>query len=203
MGKGLPSQAAGGAQLGIQAGNSAQGGALNAAGNARATNAAAGQGYSGAMQGNSSGASIMNQQYNNELQAWSANQAAAGAAWQGIGQLAGTAGMMAVSSKDYKTNKEKIKESAIESINKLNIEKWRYKEGIEDGGKDEHVGAYAEDFKRETGMGDGKSIPVGDALGVTMKAIQELDAKITRSLPELSEVKRKGKAKPKSKGTKL
>lgn len=195
MGRGLPSQAAQGASLGLQAGNSAQGQHINAAGNARANTNIMNQGFGGSIQGNNSAASIMNQQYGNELQAWSANQEAAGAAWQGIGQLAATGGMMAMSSKNYKTDKKEIGKSALEGINNMDIEKWRYKEDVADGGKQEHIGGYAEDFQRETGVGDGKTIPLQDAVGVTMKAVQELDQKITKALPALSEVKAKAKGK--------
>ncbi|CAJ0860523.1 hypothetical protein AMST5_01310 [freshwater sediment metagenome] len=56
------------------------------------------------------------------------------------------------------------------------VEAWKYKEGEGDGG--EHVGVMAQDFKRETGLGDGKSIHVVDALGVAMGAIQELAEKV-------------------------
>lgn len=57
------------------------------------------------------------------------------------------------------------------------VEKWRYKEGT---GMDdaEHVGPYAEDFKEATGLGDGKTINVVDAIGITMGAIQELSRKV-------------------------
>ncbi|MEW6125024.1 MAG: hypothetical protein AB1698_20660 [Pseudomonadota bacterium] len=55
------------------------------------------------------------------------------------------------------------------------VEEWTYKEGAGDGGR--HIGTYAQDFRRETGKGDGKSIPVIDAIGVTMGAVKELDAK--------------------------
>lgn len=200
MGRGLPSQAAQGASLGLQAGNSAQGQYLNAAGNARANASAMGQGFSGSIQGNNSAANIMNQQYGNQLQAWSANQQAAGAAWQGIGQLAGTAGTLALmSSEDYKTDKKKIGKSALEGIKNMRVENWKYKDGVGDGGGVEHTGTYAEDFQRETGKGDGKSIPIGDAIGVTMKAVQELDEKVTKALPKLADVK-KAKGKSRSKG---
>jgi hypothetical protein len=50
--------------------------------------------------------------------------------------------------------------------------------GIEDGG--EHVGPYAEDMQRVTGLGDGKSIKVQDALGLTMRAVQDVSRKVDR-----------------------
>ena len=104
-----------------------------------------------------------------------------------------------MSSEDYKTDKKKIGKSALEGIKNMRVENWKYKDGVGDGGGVEHTGTYAEDFKRETGKGDGKSIPIGDAIGVTMKAVQELDEKVTKALPKLADVK-KAKGKSKSKG---
>jgi hypothetical protein len=51
----------------------------------------------------------------------------------------------------------------------------------------------AQDFKRETGLGDGKNIHVVDALGVAMGAIQELAEKVDRVTES------KTAARPKSK----
>ncbi|PWB90923.1 hypothetical protein C5688_08655 [Methylocystis sp. MitZ-2018] len=50
--------------------------------------------------------------------------------------------------------------------------------GVEDEGA--HIGTYAQDFQRETGLGDGKSINVIDAIGVAMGAIKELSAKVDK-----------------------
>ena len=124
--------------------------------------------------------------------------------WGGIGQLAGTVGTMALaSSEEYKTDKKQIGDSALDAVKNMPVESWKYKREAQ--GKDlgpgvippddkTHVGTYAEDFQRETGMGDGKSIPVGDAIGVTMKAIQELDQKVERmGLPASSRPKAKKK----------
>ena len=83
------SASTGSAAYGTTAGNNAQ-----AAGNA----AIMGQGYQGAMSGNSSGAGILNQQYGNQLQAWQAENAAnaqsSSSIWGGLGSMAGM-GLMA------------------------------------------------------------------------------------------------------------
>lgn len=130
-------------------------------------------GLSGQMGGLNSQASTMNMGFQNQMSSYNANQSSS----QGMGQLAGMGAMMMMSSKDYKEDKAPIKRgTALEAINNMPIEGWKYKNGIADGG--EHVGGYAEDFKRETGLGNGKSIPVVDAIGITMKAVQDLDAKV-------------------------
>ena len=82
-----------------------------------------------------------------------------------------------ISSKDYKEDKKEIKEDkALKAILNMPIEKWKYKKGIAD--ESEHIGPYAEDFKKETGMGSGKEISVQDSIGLIMKSIQDLNAKI-------------------------
>ena len=58
------------------------------------------------------------------------------------------------------------------------VEKWKYKEGVSDEGH--HIVQYAEDFKEQTGLGDGKSINLIDGLGLTMKAVQELSSKVDK-----------------------
>ena len=60
----------------------------------------------------------------------------------------------------------------LDALKRMPVEAWKYKAGEGDGG--EHVGAYAQDFKKATGLGDGESINVIDALGVTMGAVKEL-----------------------------
>ena len=69
------------------------------------------------------------------------------------------------------------------------VEKWKYKEGDDT----EHMGTYAEDFTKATGTGDGKRIEAVDAIGITMKAVQDLDKKVEKLAV--------GLGKPKSKST--
>lgn len=146
-----------------------------------------GQGFQGATSANQAAiggygtaGNIYGQEFNARMQGYNAQQEAIGALYSGLGQLGGmAAGGYFKSSKDYKTNKKSIKPgSALKALRNLDVEEWDYKPGYADGGH--HVGPYAEDFKRVTGSGDGKKIPVQDALGLTMKAIQDLDAKVDR-----------------------
>lgn len=178
MGKGLPSQAASSAGLGLSAGNSALGGNIGSANLANSSTGIMNSGYSGAASGYANQANILNQQYGNQLSAWATQQQASagntGAMMGGIGSIAGM-GMMMMSSEEVKENKTPVR-GALKAINNLRVEQWDYKPGQGDGGR--HVGAYAEDFQRETGHGDGKSIPVIDAIGVTMKATQELSQQV-------------------------
>lgn len=180
MGRGLPSQAASASSLGLNAGNSAMGNTLSANQSWQNSNQIMNSGFAGAMQGNSSQAQILNQQYGNQLNAWnSQNQASAqnsAGMWGGLGTAAGMA-MMAFSSKELKEDKEPV-DGALEAVKSMPVERWKYKRGVSDEGQ--HVGPYAEDFQAATGLGDGKTINLVDAMGVNMKATQELDSKVEK-----------------------
>jgi hypothetical protein len=98
-----------------------------------------------------------------------------------------------LSSEEYKENKTPIKDGeASDKIKNMRIEKWDYKEGIADGGT--HVGPYAEEFKEtfNTG-GDGKSIKFQDAIGITMKAVQDLAKNVDMLEKMISEKDKKKK----------
>lgn len=180
MGKGMASQAAGAAGLGLNAGNSVTGNAANANNQWRANQGVMAQGYQGAMQGYAGQASTLNSLYGNQLQGWSAqqqlNSANAAGLMSGIGTMAGL-GIAAFSSKDYKEDKRPI-DGALDAVNSMPVERWKYKDGISDGG--EHIGPYAEDFQKATGAGDGKTINLVDGMGITMKAVQELSEKVDK-----------------------
>lgn len=191
MGKGLPSQAAGSAGLGLSAGNSALGNNLSANQSWQNGLGIMTSGYGGAMQGYGSQASILNQQYANQLSAWNSQQNAnaqgTAGLWSGLGTAAGM-GMMAFSSKELKENKEPV-DGALDAVRSMPVEKWDYKEGVADQGT--HIGPYAEDFQAATGMGDGKTINMIDAMGINMKATQELDQKVEKLAKGIEVVARK------------
>jgi hypothetical protein len=127
-----------------------------------------------AMQGQSGIMNGLNMQYQNQMNAWSARQNQIGSALGAVGQVAGFAMM---SSKDYKTAKRKPM-SVLDAVRDMPVEEWEYKKGMGDGGGKKHIGPYAEDFQKATGLGNGKEISIIDAIGVTMGAVQELAAKV-------------------------
>lgn len=171
---GLGSTSAG---LGLTAGTSAL--SNNIANNASWANGAniMGQGFQGAMSGYGNQANILNAQYGNQLSAWNAQQQSNAA---GFGGLMGGIGTMVGgiwSSKKLKEDKKPIA-GALDAMNSMPVQEWKYKDGVADSGR--HIGPYAEDFQKATGKGDGTSIPIVDAIGVTMKAVQELDQKVEK-----------------------
>ncbi|HAK7592853.1 TPA: tail fiber domain-containing protein [Salmonella enterica] len=148
-----------------------------------------GTGYGLDMKGQQGKGSLLLSEYQAQLAAAEAeeqaNAANMGGMMSGIGSLAGAylnnfAGndpltKSITSSKSVKENKKPVS-GALSALNGLNIQSWKYKDGVEDSGQ--HIGPYAEDWQRVTGLGNGKSIPVVDAVGVTMKAVQELNKKV-------------------------
>ena len=152
------------------------------------SNSAGGAGFGAAASGYNSQASILGQQQQQEMQAWQTQEQArsSGAAGLGsaLGSLAGAgismfgpAMMPMLSDEDAKTDKSPSKGN-LKAIRKMRVDEWRYKDGLGDGAK--HTGTYAQDFQKATGRGDGRTIPVVDAVGVTMGAVKELSEKVDR-----------------------
>ena len=94
--------------------------------------------------------SLLNTQYNQQLQSWQANQNSMSSMMGGLGTVAG----IMLSDKNAKTDRKPLPEgAALGAIREMPVEKWRYKPGRGDGG--EHVGTYAQDFTKATGLGLG------------------------------------------------
>lgn len=173
LGRGLPSSQATSASLAT----SAAGAGVGSAG-APLTGITQGanmmqQGYGTAIQGNSSAGNLYLGQYQAQANAASQDNGLFGA----LGQIGGAAIMM--SSKKVKDEKEPIQEgAALESLEETPVEKWKYKPGVADEGR--HIGPYAEDMQKNFGVGDGKTINVIDAIGVTMAAVKDLNEKVDR-----------------------
>lgn len=179
LGRGLPAQSASAASVGLGAGSSAVG--LNQGTNAQylASTDIMGGGYRGQMAGYAGQASTLNQQYGLQLDAWRTQEELKARNAAGIGSAIGGLAGLFFSDKEAKEDKQAIPEGeALDALNEMPVESWRYKPGVADEG--EHIGPYAQDFKKSTGRGDGKTIAVQDAIGITMKAVQDLDSKVER-----------------------
>ena len=137
------------------------------------SNQASQAGFGGAMQGFQQQGNLLNQDFQNRMSAYQANQSSLGAVGGALGNLAGA--FLFGSSEEIKTDKEPY-EGALGAVMDMPVEEWTYKEGEGDGGR--HIGPYAEDFAKATGKGDGKTINVIDAIGVTMGAVRELSQKV-------------------------
>lgn len=178
LGKGLPAQAAAGAGGSVAASGTALSGNQATNGQALAASTIMNSGFSGAMQGYAGQASTLNQQYGLQLDAWKTKQQMNAAGAQGIGSfLGGIGGLLFKSDENAKENKETIEDGeALEALKAMPVEAWDYKEGVADEGR--HIGTYAQDFTKQTGLGDGQNIAAQDAIGITMKAVQDVDNKL-------------------------
>ena len=98
-------------------------------------------------------------------------QAGKGGATQLAGNLAAAA--ILKSSRDWKTDIADAPD-ALPLLRRLAVLSWVYRHEAET----RHVGPMAEDWKDVTGLGDGKTIHLVDAIGLLIKAVQELAARV-------------------------
>ncbi|MDP0928502.1 tail fiber domain-containing protein [Paracoccus onubensis] len=156
--------------------------AVNPATSMGLSNGAIQSGAQGAMQGYGQQGQLLTNDYNARMSSWQADQQANSGFFGALGTVAGMMSgnpLSMFSSKEYKTDKKKLgKDKALGAIREMPVEEWSYKPGIADEGR--HIGPYAEDFQQATGVGDGKTIDIPTAIGVTMGAIRDLDAKVSR-----------------------
>lgn len=132
-------------------------------------------GGSAAMDGYRQQASLLQTDYQNRLSAWETSQNGLMGLFGGLGQIAG-AMPWPPSSKKIKHDKQPF--DSLGAVRKMPVEKWTYNEGAGDGGT--HVGPYAEDFSKATGVGDGKALDPITMMGVTLGAVRQLDDKIQK-----------------------
>lgn len=174
LGQGLGTSAANSLGLSTSAGTNAVSNSVASQQPRTAAISQMGQGYQGAIQGYAGMGNTLNQMTSLNQSAYKSDQAGLSSLASGIGGIAG----LMWSDEDSKEDKRPAK-GVLEALKEMPVEAWRYKEGSEgDDGGEQHVGTYAQDFKKATGLGDGKSINVIDAIGVTMGAVKELAEKV-------------------------
>lgn len=171
--------------LGLNAGNSALSGNAGANQQWAGNNAIMSQGYQVAMNGIGQSANILNQQYQNQLNAWQTEQQSNSASAGGLGSLIGTLGGASITKWSDKTKKEgkaPVDGNAIlKAIRETPVESWKYKDGVADGGR--HIGPYAQDVQKNLGDQagpDGRMIDLVSLNGINMAAIQALDKKVQK-----------------------
>jgi Chaperone of endosialidase len=86
----------------------------------------------------------------------------------GLGSL--LAAPMFASSREYKTDILPLYgNGALDTVKDMPVYSWKYR-----GDETPHVGPVAEEWQERTGLGDGKSINLGDAVGLLFGAVGEL-----------------------------
>lgn len=155
--------------------NLGRGYATNPLSSMSASNGTTQAGVTTAMSGQQAKAGVLQNQHGMQMEAYRANQARTSGLFGALGTVAGAAIM---SSKDAKITHGNAEKRSLDAVMDMEVDKWTYKEGAGDGGT--HVGPYAEDFQRTTGLGDGRTINMIDMLGTTMGAVKELGAKVDK-----------------------
>ena len=79
----------------------------------------------------------------------------------------------------YRPARQIDHEETLAKVEKLPVERWRYKEGLGLAGGD-HIGSYADSFRDSFGVGDGETINVVDAVGVGLSATTGLAQRVRR-----------------------
>jgi hypothetical protein len=150
-------------------------------------------GYTAAQAGYGAQAKTLDSLYKTSVDTWDSQNKLNAANAQGMGNFIGTglglmmapisptsaigAGMKMLSSKKAKQNREPVAEGeSLKAVEAMPVETYDYKPGQGDGGS--HVGPMAEDFAAATGQGDGKTIAVQDAIGITMGAVKDLAGRL-------------------------
>ena len=113
---------------------------------------------------------LLNQNIANQNAAAADKKGQTAGAAGGLGSAAILAGMFC--SHKFKHENEPC-EDVLDKVCDLTVERWKYK-----GDATPHLGPYAEEFKALFGVGTDHIISTVDAVGVCLKAIQELRAEV-------------------------
>jgi hypothetical protein len=153
--------------------NLGKGMAVNPATSLGLANQAGSAGFSGQMGGYGQQGQLLNAQFGQQMDSYRAKSAASGGFGQAIGSIIGA--MPFMSTEKAKENRRPV-HGILDAVKAMRVEKWNYKKGLGDGG--EHIGTFAEDFHKNTGLGNPREISVIDAIGINMGAIKELAAEV-------------------------
>lgn len=138
-----------------------------------------GAGYAGAQQGQAAMSNTLTNLYSLKQSAQAEQNRNDSNNFGSMLGAIGTIGGVLLSDEDLKEDKAPIPDGeALDQVKNMPVETWRYKEGVADD--EEHVGTYAQDFQEQTGQGDGHTIPIGDAIGLTMRAVQDLAGEVDK-----------------------
>ena len=196
LGRGLPSAGTTAANVALNAGTTAVGNYGAPLANARADAAMMGTGFNTAIAGNTAAGSLYTDLYRSQMMGYQAQAQSDASTWQGIGQLAGAAGMamMFMSSKKLKHKAGDVSDAKIVSeVKKMPVDKWKYKPDASPD-QETHIGPYAEDFAERFGVGDGKRISVIDAVGVSLAAVKGIAKQVDKIERRVSSLARSGLA---------
>jgi hypothetical protein len=189
LGRGLPQAAASSTQLATQSNAGAMGAGVVPSANARANAGTVNAGYGTAIGGQGVAGNIYSNLYSGNLRGQQ----------QSFDQMTNLIGsglaLAGISSRKTKHRVGRVADGeVVKAIRTMPVDRWRYKPGaglaahkrasegkatiVPDAA--EHVGPYAEDFQKRFGVGDGKTINVIDAIGVTFAAMKGLAKEVDK-----------------------
>lgn len=174
--------------------NMGSGLAVNPGDSMRLSSGAMQAGGDAALRGYGQQGQLLQADYENRLKAWQTDQGGIAGLLGGIGQIAG-AMPWPPSSKKIKHDKKPF--DSLGAVRKMPVEQWTYDEGKGDGGT--HVGPYAEDFTKATGVGDGTALDPITTMGVTLGAVRQLDQQVQQLTKAMGSMGAVGKSKEKAK----
>ena len=113
-------------------------------------------------------------QYQGQLNNYNQQLASQNAALGGLFQLGGTLGAALICSAALKHVGEPVDTQAVlDGLDRLPLHHWTYR-----GDTAEHIGPMAEAWQEAIGTGDGRTIPIVDAFGALLCAVQALSARV-------------------------
>lgn len=140
----------------------------------------------------------INQAGNLHLNAYNAQMQAQSGLYQGLGMAGGAL----IASKPWTWSDPKKKRGVqdvsdaevLEEVKRTPVKRFRYKDGIEDGGAAEHMGVMADDAADQMGVGDGERLPVMDMVGKSLAAVRGLAKQVERIDRKMSRFAARGVA---------
>lgn len=188
LGRGIANQTSTAAQIALQGGSGASQAQQSTSAGAMQAGQFVGQGYNTAIGGIGSAGSLFAESSRQRQNAAIQQSQSGGELFGtllGAGARLGSAYLMAptvASDKKLKKNRKPAKPSAAsQAIKDMPIEQWQYDEkkapALADGR--EHVGPMAQDFAEHVG-GDGKTINVGDAIGLVLASQKDTLKRLDR-----------------------
>lgn len=176
--RGMPGASQGAYGLGISAGNSAVNNQMQPSNQLLNANQAA---HGTIMQGSQQNISGLSNIVSSQTSL--ANQNDDSGIWGALGTVGGAA-ISQWSDKNVKKDVKKVSDVAsLEGVKKTNIKSWKYDDKKVEGQDDkEHVGAMAQDLKKNLGdkVSDGKMVDMISAVGVTMSAVKALAKEVDK-----------------------
>lgn len=119
--------------------------------------------------------------YKGNLAAWQSGQNQAGNMWGNLAGLTGALGSAYLMRSDENAKEGRRPEDPdklLAALLRMPVERWKYLPEEMPDDQAEHVGPMAQAFREATGLGDGRTIHMADAIGTLIGGVQALARKV-------------------------